>query len=124
MKKILIVDDAAFSRSIHRQVIESGGYEVIEAACGKDALEMFKTEKPDLVTMDLLMPDMDGMDVVRKIMEADPDAKAIICSTDKQKFRQEEAREVGAVGFIPKPVDPDTLLGLLKTIFDDSSASS
>jgi len=50
--------------------------------------EQFGRENPDAVTMDILMPDMDGMDVVRKIMEADPDAKAIICSTDKQKFRR------------------------------------
>ena len=116
MKKVLIVDDAAFSRMILRQLLESGGYEVSEAENGAEALKQFETEKPDAVTMDLLMPDMDGMDVVREIMKADENAKIIICSTDKQKFRREEARESGAQGFIPKPVDPDNLLGTLKKI--------
>jgi len=120
MKKVLIVDDALFSRNIMKQMIEAGGYQTIEAGSGTEALELFKTEKPDAATMDLLMADMDGMDAVRKILETDPEAKIIICSTDKQKFRQNEAREVGAAGFIAKPVDPEKLLETLKNIFDDS----
>jgi two-component system chemotaxis response regulator CheY len=121
MKKILIVDDAAFSRGMLKRMVESAGYEVIEAGSGEEALEKFKTEKPDLVTMDLLMPDMDGIDVVRKIMETDPGAKAIVCSTDKQKFRQDEARDAGAAAFLPKPVDPEKLLETLKNILDAPS---
>lgn len=120
MKKIMIVDDALFSRNIMKQMIVSGGYETIEAGSGSEAIELFKTEKPDAATMDLLMPDMDGMDAVRKILEIDPEAKIIICSTDKQKFRQDEARETGAAGFIPKPVDPEKLLDTLKNILDGS----
>ncbi|QTA88038.1 response regulator [Desulfonema magnum] len=120
MKKVLIVDDAAFARSIQKQIIASVGYEVTEAGNGAEALEVFKTEKPDLVTLDLLMPDMDGMDVLKSILEEDPDAKAIICSTDKQKFRQEEAKETGALGFVAKPVDPEKLLEMIKNILDDS----
>ncbi len=105
---------------LQKHIIESGGYEVTEAANGTEALEVFKTEKPDLVTLDLLMPDMDGMDVLKSILKADPGAKAIICSTDKQKFRQEEAKEIGALGFVAKPVDPEKILEMIKNILDDS----
>lgn len=118
MKKVMIVDDAAFSRNIVRQMVEAGGYQVIEASNGNESLELYKTEKPDAVTMDLLMPDMDGMDAARKIMEIDPNAKIIVCSTDKQKYRQDEARELGATGFIAKPVDPEELIKTLKNILD------
>lgn len=116
MKKIMIVDDSAFTRNIHMQIIKGEGFEVVEAESGAEALEMFEKEKPDLVMMDLLMPDMDGMDVTRKLLEIDPDAKIIICSTDKQKTRKEEAKEVGAIGFVTKPIDKEKIVDALKNI--------
>jgi len=118
MKKIMIVDDSAFSRNIHKQILESAGYQVTEAASGADAVELYKKEKPDAVTMDLLMPDMDGMDAAKEILKADSNAKIIICSTDKQKFRKKEAKEIGAKGFVAKPVDPEELLDLLQEILE------
>ena len=118
-KKILIVDDSAFSRSIMKKAIQSMGYEIIQASNGKEAITVYQAEKPDAVTMDLLMPDMDGMDAVRKIRENDPDARIIICSTDKQKFRQEEAKSTGTVGFVPKPVDTGVLEGILAGLFNE-----
>jgi len=119
MKKIMITDDSAFSRNIMRQIIESGHYQVIEAANGSEAIALFKTGKPDAVTMDLLMPDMDGIDAVKKILEADPEAKVIVCSTDKQKFRVKEAKDAGAAAFIPKPADPEKLLEILNNILGE-----
>ncbi len=119
MKKIMITDDSAFSRNIMRQIIESGHYQVIEAANGAEATALFKTEKPDAVTMDLLMPDMDGIDAVKKILETDPEAKVIVCSTDKQKFRVKEAEDAGAAAFIPKPADPEKLLEMLNNILGE-----
>ena len=110
MKKILIVDDSAFTRGIHKDILTSGGYETVEAASGTEALEVFEKEKPDLTVVDLLMPDMDGMDVIRKLLESDPGAKIVVCSTDKQKPRQEEAREIGALGFLAKPIDDEELV--------------
>lgn len=114
MKKILIVDDAMFTRTIHKQIVEAGGYLAIEASCGQVGIEKFDTERPDIVMTDLLMPDMDGMDVVRKILEKDPFAKIIVCSADKQKYRQDEAKEAGVKAFLPKPVNPETLIETLK----------
>ncbi|OQX10801.1 MAG: hypothetical protein BWK80_45395 [Desulfobacteraceae bacterium IS3] len=116
MKKILIVDDSAFSRNIIRQIVTSDGYQAVEAGTGTEALMLFQTEKPDIVTLDLLMPDTDGIDVVRKIAETSPGAKMIVCSTDKQKFRQKEAKAAGAAAFVPKPIDPELLLETIKNL--------
>lgn len=119
MKKVLIVDDSAFTRSIHSQIITSAGYQTLEAACGTEALAAFKKEKPDLIVMDLLMPDMDGMDAIRKILQIDAHARIVVCSVDRQKYRRKEAKEVGAVDFINKPVNADQMLELIKNVFED-----
>ncbi|MBF0468489.1 MAG: response regulator [Desulfamplus sp.] len=115
MKKILIIDDATFTREIHSQVLEDAGYEVVEAQNGQQGIEKYDEEKPDAIIVDLLMPDMDGIDVIKAIKVKYPEVIAVVCSTDKQKFRQKEALEAGARGFLPKPLDPDKLLEMLKT---------
>ena len=119
MKKILIVDDSAFTRNIHKQIVTSQGYETVEAKSGAEAVEMFSREKPDLVIIDLLMPGMDGMEVVGRMLEIDPGAKTVICSTDKQKARQEEARERGVLAFLTKPIDPEQLAETLDRLLAD-----
>jgi two-component system chemotaxis response regulator CheY len=119
MKKVLIVDDSAFTRSIHNQIITSAGYQTLEAASGAEAVATFEKEKPDLVVMDLLMPDMDGMDAVRRILEINADAKIVICSVDRQRYRRKEAEEIGAVGFVNKPVDADKMIELLSDLLED-----
>ena len=119
MKKILIVDDSAFTRSIHKQMVTGEGYETVEAASGGEAVEVFAREKPDLALVDLLMPDMDGLEAIRKMLQIDPGARVVICSTDKQKLRQEEAREAGVLEFLAKPVDPEKLAASLDRILKD-----
>ena len=119
MKKVLIVDDSSFTRNIHQQIVAGEGYEAVEAASGKEAVEVFTRERPDLVLVDLLMPDMDGMDAARKILEIDSAARIVICSTDKQKARQEEAREVGVLEFLTKPLDPESLAASLDRILNE-----
>ncbi len=117
MNKILIVDDSAFTRSIHKNILTEAGYATVEATSGAEAIAAYDAENPDLVLIDLLMPDMDGMDAARDILTGDPRAKIVICSTDKQKARQEEAESIGVLGFLTKPVNADkvkeTLNGLL-----------
>ena len=113
MKKILVVDDSGFTRDIHKAILVSNGFAVIEAGSGKTALELFDRERPDGVIMDLLMEDMDGMDVSREILERDPGAVIIVCSTDKQKFRRKEARQIGCKAFLPKPLDREELIETL-----------
>jgi two-component system chemotaxis response regulator CheY len=119
MKKVLIVDDSAFTRSIHSQIITSAGYQVLEASCGTEALAAFEKEKPDLVVMDLLMPDMDGMDAIRKILKIDAHARIVVCSVDRQRYRRKEAKEIGAVGFVNKPVNANEMIELLSDVFED-----
>jgi len=119
MKKILIVDDSAFTRSIHSQIIEALGHQTIEAGNGAEAVKIFKEKHPDLVIMDLLMPDMDGLDAIGQILAIDPKAKTIICSTDKQKVRQDDARNLGVLAFLTKPIDSDKLSGKLSNLLED-----
>lgn len=118
MKKILIIDDSMFTRNIHRSMLGALNYSTIEADSGTAGIESYKTEKPDLVIIDLLMPDMDGMEAVKQIMEFDSEAKVMICSTDRQKFRKAEAKEIGALNFLHKPLDEELLSEALSSIFD------
>ena len=115
-KKILIVDDSAFTRGIHKQIITSVGYQTVEASSGAEAVEVFEKERPDLVVMDLLMPDMDGMDAIKKILEIDAHARIVICSVDRQRTRREEAEEIGALEFLTKPVNAEEMSELLSNI--------
>ena len=119
MKTILIVDDSAFTRSIHIQIIEALGHQPIEARSGAEAVKIFEEKHPDLVIMDLLMPDMDGLDAIGQILAIDPKAKTIICSTDKQKARQDDARKAGVIAFLTKPIDADQLNSILSNLLTD-----
>ena len=116
MKKILIVDDSTLARTIHRRIVIGEGFEVVEAASGKEAIEVYQTERPDVVITDLLMPDLDGMDVAKQILEMDPDAKIIICSTDRQKYRRQDADAIGAKAFLTKPVNTNELKTVLEKV--------
>ena len=118
MKTILVIDDSFFTRNIHRQILEKEGYCVFEADGGLAGIEMYVNEKPDFVVTDLMMPDMDGMEVLKKILEIDPAAKIMICSTDRQISRKQDAKEIGVLGFLSKPIVPEQLTDLLKTILD------
>ncbi len=118
MKTIMVVDDSAFTRSIHKGIVEALGHQVVEADNGRQAITLFKEEKPDLVLIDLLMPDIDGMDAAREILALDQDARIVICSTDKQAYRRKEAKEIGVVDFVAKPVDPQALTRVIKEFCD------
>ena len=119
MKKILIVDDSTFTRDIHKKMIAKEGYEVVEASGGAEAVAVYEKEKPDLVMIDLLMPDIDGMDAIGMILEKDPKAKIAVCSTDKQKARQEDAKELGILAFLTKPLSTEKVKEVLHKIFDN-----
>ncbi len=114
--KILIVDDSLFTRTIHRQTVENEGYLVAEAGGGQEAVEIFKKEKPDLIITDLLMPDMDGMDLIREILTADPSAKMVICSADRKIEHIREAGKIGALGFLSKPIAAEELNKLIEKL--------
>ncbi len=114
MKKILVVDDAAFMRLSLKTMLEKNGYEVIgEAENGRKAVEMYKMLNPELVTMDITMPDMDGIEALTEIMKFDSKAKVIMLSAMGQETKIREAVIQGAKGFIVKPFKEDYLVKAL-----------
>jgi two-component system, chemotaxis family, chemotaxis protein CheY len=120
MKKIMIVDDAIFMRQMLAKILVAEGFEICaEASCATEAVEKYKTIKPDLVTMDIVMPmmeELDGIGAVREIIKIDPEARIIICSVMGQQSLVVEAIRAGAKDFVTKPVQPIRLLEAVKNI--------
>ena len=117
MKSILIADDSMFMRQMLKELLPRDKFFVIgEASTGKEAYEKYAQVKPDIVTMDITMPDMDGITAVRKIIELNPDAKIIMVSAMGQKPMIKEALEAGAKDFIVKPFDSAKIVNTLSSI--------
>ena len=117
MKKVLVVDDAAFMRLTLKTMLEKNGFEVIgEAENGNKAIEMYKELKPELVTMDITMPDMDGIEALDQIIKIDSNAKIVMLSAMGQEIRIREAVLKGAKGFVVKPFKEDYLIKALGKI--------
>src|ERR1700730_12237269 len=113
--RILIVDDAAFMRMMIRDILTKNGYEVCgEANDGAQAIEKFKEVKPDLVTMDITMPEMDGIAALKEIKKIDPLAKVVMCSARGQQAMVIDAIQAGAKDFIVKPFQPDRVIEAIK----------
>lgn len=116
-KKILIVDDAAFMRMMIKNILVKNGYEVVgEAENGRQAVELYNETKPDLVTMDITMPDMDGIESVKAIRAADPNAIIIMCSAMGQQAMVMDAIQAGAKDFIVKPFQQDRILQAIERV--------
>ncbi|MCB2359391.1 response regulator [Clostridium estertheticum] len=117
MARVLIVDDAAFMRMMIKDILEKNGFEIVgEASNGLKGLELYKTEKPDIVTMDITMPEMDGIEAVKAIKAFDPAAKVIMCSAMGQQTMVMDAIRAGARDFIVKPFQSDRVLEAIKKV--------
>ncbi|MCH3964339.1 MAG: response regulator [Clostridium sp.] len=117
MAKVLIVDDAAFMRMMIKDILEKNGFEIVgEANNGIKAVELFKKESPDVVTMDITMPDMDGIEAVKQIKGINPNAKIIMCSAMGQQTMVMDAIKAGARDFIVKPFQPDRVLEAINKV--------
>ena len=113
--RILIVDDAAFMRMMIRDILTKNGYEVVgEAQDGAQAIERFKELKPDLITMDITMPEMDGIVALKEIKKIDANAKVIMCSAMGQQAMVIDAIQAGAKDFIVKPFQADRVIEAIK----------
>ncbi|NLY47015.1 MAG: response regulator [Tissierella sp.] len=109
--RVLIVDDAIFMRMKLKDILEKNGFEVVaEAQNGVEAVEKYNTERPDLVTMDITMPEMDGVAALKAIKQLDPSARVIMCSAMGQQSMVMDAIQAGALDFIVKPFDNDRVL--------------
>ncbi|TEB15947.1 Chemotaxis protein CheY [Pelotomaculum sp. FP] len=116
-KRILIVDDAAFMRMMIKNIVTKNGYEVVgEAENGQAALELYKEHKPDLVTMDITMPEMSGIEGVKAILQFDPAANIIMCSAMGQQAMVMDAIQAGAKDFIVKPFQQDRILQAIERV--------
>ena len=110
-KNILICDDAAFMRMMIKDILTKNGYVVVgEAENGLKAVEKYNETKPDLVLMDITMPEMDGISAVKEIRKIDPNAKIVMCSAMGQQAMVIEAIQAGARDFIVKPFQADRVL--------------
>jgi two-component system chemotaxis response regulator CheY len=115
--RVLIVDDAAFMRMMIKDILEKNGFSVVgEANNGIKAVELYKQEKPDVVTMDITMPDMDGIEAVKAIKAFDPAAKVIMCSAMGQQTMVMDAIRAGARDFIVKPFQADRVLEAIRKV--------
>lgn len=115
MANILVVDDAAFMRMMVKDILTKGGYNVVgEAENGKIAVEKYKELKPDLVTLDITMPEMDGLEALKAIKAEDANATVIMCSAMGQQAMVIESIQSGAKDFIVKPFQADRVLEAVK----------
>lgn len=113
--KILIVDDAALMRMMVKDILTKNGFTVVgEASDGAQAVEKYKELSPDLVTMDITMPEMDGITAVKEIRKINPDAKIIMCSAMGQQAMVIDAIQAGAKDFIVKPFQADRVIEAIK----------
>ena len=116
-KNILICDDAAFMRMMIKDILTKNGYTVVgEAENGAKAVEKYAELKPDLVLMDITMPEMDGIQALKKIKEADPSATVIMCSAMGQQAMVFESIQSGAKDFIVKPFQADRVLEAVRKV--------
>ena len=116
-KKVLVVDDAAFMRIKLKDILEKNNYEVVgEAENGIEAIEKYKEVSPDIVTMDITMPEMDGVEALKEIKALDADAKILMCSAMGQQSMVMDAIRAGAVDFIVKPFDTERVIHALDKV--------
>ena len=119
--KILIVDDSALSRRTLRRILETAGYEAVEADDGMAALELYFLEKPSLVLLDLVMKGMYGLDVLVKLREMDQNARVIVASADIQSSTRKMVDEAGALGFITKPFVSEQVIAAIEAVLAEGA---
>lgn len=117
MGKIMTADDAAFMRMLIKDTLSKNGYtDIVEASDGQNACDVYAAEKPDLVFMDITMPNKTGIEALAEIKKMDPMAKVVMCSAMGQEAMVMEAIKLGAIDFIVKPFKPDRLLQVVKKV--------
>ncbi len=117
-KRILIVDDSFYMRTMLKNMLTDAGYEVVgEAANGQQALEMAADTKPDLITLDVILPDNTGLDVLKSLRDVAPDSKVVMCSAVGQEVIVTEAIENGAMAYIVKPFSEEKVLEVVGSAF-------
>ena len=113
--RVLIVDDSLFMRKMLRNLLEAEGYQVVgEAGDGTEAVAMFQLTRPDLTTLDIVMPGRNGIEALQEIMAIDPAARVVMCSAVGQDALGAAAAQAGAKAFILKPFNPELVIRIIK----------
>ncbi|MCL6600195.1 MAG: response regulator [Alicyclobacillus macrosporangiidus] len=114
MAKILIADDSAFMRMMLKNILTEGGHEIVaEAANGREVIDLYRSHHPDIVTLDITMPEMDGLEALKVLKASYPEAKVIMCSAMGQQNMVIEAIQSGAISFIVKPFKKEKVLEVI-----------
>lgn len=121
MATIMIVDDSAYARRVHRAILEGAGHAVIEAASGSSAIEQFSLEHPDVVLLDLSMEDIGGIEVLRMLRALDERARVIVVSADVQRSTEQAVLDGGASRFLRKPANAAELVGAISALTEGDS---
>ena len=116
MKRVLVVDDAEFIRLLFRQYLTASGYQVSEASNGVQAIEQYTANQPDAVLLDVTMPGMDGLEVLREIMKVDSAARVMMVTATSQQFIMMDALKAGAKDFMVKPFRPERLVAAIEKL--------
>jgi len=125
MKRILIVDDSFYMRTMLKNMLSDAGYEIVgEAPNGQTALELAKETKPDLITLDVILPDSTGLEVLKGIRQEQPDQKVIIVSAVGQEVIVNEAMEYGAKSYIVKPFSEENVLEVVSKVLAEDAPKS
>jgi two-component system chemotaxis response regulator CheY len=115
MARVLVVDDAAFMRKMVSDALSGGGHEIVgEAANGCEAVQRFQELRPDVMTLDITMPEKDGLTALREIIAVDPGAKVIMCSALGQESKVLESIKLGAKDFVVKPFQAERVLSAIE----------
>ena len=112
-KTILIVDDSPVGRKMIQKCLPEGDFEIKHASNGKECILIYEEDRPDLVLLDLTMPEMDGFEALWRIKAMDPDCKVVVISADIQSETRRRIMELGALGFLSKPTTPEKLKELI-----------
>ena len=120
-KRVLVVDDAIFMRAMLKDIFTAAGYEVVGEAChGNEAVERFKELRPDLTTMDIVMPLKNGIEATREILKLDPNARIVMCSALGQESLVTEALQAGASDFVVKPPRAEEVLHVARRVLGNA----
>ena len=124
-KRILIVDDSFYMRTMLKNMLTDAGYEVVgEAANGAQAVEMATSTNPDLITLDVILPDNTGLDVLKSLRKTQPNAKVVMCSAVGQEVIVNEAIENGALAYIVKPFSEEKVLEIVGSALQNDATES
>ncbi len=118
-KKILVVDDSATNNILLQSILEEEGYFVNVAFGGKEAFQLLKAQKPDLILLDIMMPEIDGLSILREIKKDNAEIPVIMVTAKDDLQSQDEAKSAGALDYIQKPINVDLVIDKVKQLFSN-----